>query len=98
MVKYNLILLIKIQLLFGQTQYENLNFTATTKTALTGIITTLSVIRKSTTTTTTITSDWLTYSPTEETTLTFNNNCTYGSVFNGYSCDGKYLLELKYLA
>jgi hypothetical protein len=97
MINYNLILLIKIQLLLGQTQYEYFNFTATTKTAFTKIITTLSVIRKSTTTTT-ITSDWLTYSPTEDTTLTFNNNCTYGSVFNGYSCDGKYLLELKYLA
>jgi hypothetical protein len=85
MIKYNLILLFKLQLLLGQTQYANITVTTTTQTKLTKTTTSLSTI----TTTTKTPSNWFSYFPTKETTLKFGNNCSYGTVYNGNNCDGK---------
>jgi hypothetical protein len=71
-------------------KYDKTNSATTiTTTKITKITTTTTT--KTTTRTKTITTatGWFSYFPTEETTLKFDNNCTYGTVYNGNTCDGK---------
>jgi hypothetical protein len=78
MIKNILILLLKLQLLLGQTQYAIITDTTTIQTTLTTITTTLSVIKTATTTI----------------DFEFDSNCTYGTVYNGNNCDGKVSIGL----